>query len=105
MSLVKFKTTVKVPRSCIIVAAVVNAANEMGLSEMMLVTSGNDSKHKDGSKHFTDEALDFRTKHLDGNKKFRLADAVKKRLGEDYDVILEDVDGPNEHLHVEYDRK
>ena len=31
--------------------------------------------------------------------------AVATNLGPDFDVVLEDKDGPNEHLHVEYDPK
>ena len=69
----------------------------------MLVTSGNDSKHKVGSLHFVDRALDFRTKHLSTAEKHQLVAAVKKRLGSDYDVILESEGKPNEHLHIEHD--
>jgi hypothetical protein len=102
MPLLKFKSTVIVPKVCIIAAAVVNAANVLGLPDM-LVTSGNDSTHKKGSKHYEDKALDFRTKHLKREQKHALATGVRARLGLDYDVILESEGKVNEHLHVEFD--
>lgn len=104
-SLLKFKNTVVVPKVVIIAGAAINAANVVGLKVDMLVTSGNDSVHARGSKHYTDEALDFRTKHLTTNAKHAWSAELKRRLGRDFDVILEDEGGPNEHLHVEYDSK
>ena len=100
MALIKLKGTVKVPKSLVIACAVVNSANILNLPDM-LITSGNDSKHMPGSKHYLDEALDFRTKHLKKVDKHKLVTEVKKRLGLKYDVILEFEGGINEHLHVE----
>lgn len=104
MTILKYKSTVNVPAVCIIVSAVHNAATLLCI-EAIWVTSGNDSKHKDGSKHYVDAALDFRTKHLSLQQKTQLVRDVKKRLGEGYDVILESVGKVNEHLHIEYDPK
>lgn len=104
MSLLKLKETVIVPRTVIIAAAVINAANTLDLSDM-LITSGNDGIHMSHSKHYTDAALDFRTKHLAPEAKHLLLSTAKFRLGRDYDLVLEDENGPNEHLHVEYDPK
>jgi len=78
-----------------------------------VLTSGNDSKHGEGSLHhcltgkYTDglcRALDFRTKYetLNG-KEIALRDAVKAALGDDFDVVMEAVGTDNEHLHVEWD--
>jgi len=105
MALLKFQPSVVVPKVCIIAAAVVNAANVLKLPVDMLVTSGNDKVHARGSKHYTDEALDFRTHHITLGEKLALLAEVKKRLGRNYDAILEDRGGPNEHLHVEFDPK
>jgi hypothetical protein len=105
MSLLKFKTGVRVSRQAIIAAAVVNAANVLGLSVDMVCTSGNDSKHMADSKHYRDEALDFRTHHLAGVEKANFAREVRRRLGTDYDVMLEGLGTSNEHLHCEYDPK
>ena len=71
-----------------------------------VVTSANDSKHSQRSKHYVGDALDFRTKQatLDGREE-DLREEVKAALGDDFDVVLEDVGTDNEHLHVEYDPK
>jgi hypothetical protein len=103
MSLLKVKVGAVVPRTLIIAAGVVNAANSLGLAQDILITSGNDGTHMKGSKHYLDWALDFRTKTLTLTQKRALADTVKKRLGHEYDVILEGLGTANEHLHCEYD--
>ena len=102
VSLLKVKASVR-PRSLTISAGVINAASSMGLTEDMVITSGNDSTHMEGSKHYTGEALDVRTKHLPATLKTALAEMVRQRLGPKYQVILESVGTPNEHLHVEFD--
>lgn len=100
--MLKVKSTVR-PRSLVIAAAAINAAQELGLPGDVLITSGNDGKHMTGSKHYTDEALDLRTKHIGWHLASSWATAIKRRLGGDYQVLLEDYSKPNEHLHVEYD--
>lgn len=74
-----------------------NAANQIGLGDVW-VTSGNDGQHMDGSKHYTDEALDFRTRDFTLAQVHQWATAMRARLGVDYQVIVEPT-----HLHVEYD--
>jgi hypothetical protein len=103
MSLLKIKSTAVVPKVCVIAAAVINAANTLRLKQDMLITSGSEGIHMVGSLHYKDGALDFRTKHLSIPDKKALVTALKRRLGKNYDVILEDAGGTNEHLHVEYD--
>lgn len=105
MSLLKIKAGVIVSRQVIIAAGVVNAANQLELKMDMVITSGRDGKHKIGSLHDKNRALDFRTKHLPLATKRALTTAVKKRLGRDYDVIIEAIGKMNEHLHVEHDPK
>ena len=68
------------------------------------ITSANDSKHGDGSLHYYGRALDFRTHDFTGDKA-ELRAKVKDALGNDFDVVLEGVGTPNEHLHVEHDPK
>lgn len=67
-----------------------------------VITSANDSKHGTNSLHFRGGALDFRTKNYVGDKKW-LRDEIADCLGEEFDVVLEDLGEDNEHLHVEYD--
>ena len=69
-----------------------------------VITSANDSKHGKDSLHYRGRALDFRTKNYTGDKQ-ALRDEIKEALGADFDVILEDLGGDNEHIHVEYDPK
>ena len=104
-SLLKIKNTVVTPKVVIIAAAVINAANTLGIGQDMLITSANDGKHMKRSKHYTNAALDFRTKHLTSQEKDDLVKEVKRQLGAQYDIILEHRGGINEHLHVEFDPK
>lgn len=69
-----------------------------------VVTSANDSKHGTNSHHYKGNALDFRTKSFVGDKAW-LREEIDDCLGQDFDVVLEDLGGDNEHLHVEYDPK
>ena len=98
----KVKSTVR-PKSLWILAALVNSALDLHLTADMLVTSGNDSTHAEGSRHYEDAALDFRTKHLSPKDKYALIARLGERLGLDYDVLLEAEGTPNEHGHCEYD--
>lgn len=87
-----------------------------------VITSGADGAHKEGSYHGTGEAFDVRTKSLVGHSKREVAKEVAVALGGsgaekgikpgtfaydggEFDVLLEDLGGPNEHLHVELDRR
>lgn len=58
-----------------------------------------------GSRHYSGEAFDFRTKSLpDLLTKNQLIDNIKASLPDnEYDVILEYPGGYNEHGHCEYD--
>jgi hypothetical protein len=84
-------------------AAIVNSIYEKHGVECV-ITSVNDGKHKDDSKHYSDEAFDVRTKNIytDAIKK-RMVQEIKDSLGENFDVILEGEGTANEHLHIEYD--
>jgi hypothetical protein len=66
------------------------------------VTSGNDGSHMQDSLHYTGYALDFRTKDYVANKTL-LVQEIKEALGNQFDVLLENVGTDNEHCHVEYD--
>lgn len=71
-----------------------------------VVTSANDSKHSVKSLHYKGHALDFRTHYqaLNGLE-IALVNEIKECLGSDFDVLLEGVATPNEHIHLEYDPK
>lgn len=108
MAVVKVKSTVR-PRALFIMAACVNVVEEMGVRELfvsgeLLVTSANDSKHMKGSRHYSGDALDVRSKTMRSLVlKQEFLARVLSRLGESYQGILECQGGPNEHFHFEHD--
>ena len=69
-----------------------------------IITSGEDGRHSPKSLHYSGNALDYRTKNIVSIKeKMRVLAVCRERLGKNYDVLLECLNRPNEHLHVEYD--
>ena len=71
------------------------------------ITSANDSTHRPGSKHYSDEAFDVRTRNILAyfpqnvlGEARAWVGRMEKLLGADYDVIFE-----GDHIHVEYDPK
>lgn len=66
-----------------------------------VITSGGDGKHSRGSLHYSGNALDFRTRHLDSLEAVdRVVAAMRLALGAEYDVVKEPT-----HIHVEYQPK
>ena len=65
-----------------------------------LVVTGAVEGHKHPSKHIYGGGLDFRTRDLSGVNKGEFARLCRYRLGDGFDVVLEE-----SHLHVEYDYK
>ena len=62
--------------------------------------TGGVEDHEHPSKHVYGGAFDFRTRMLDEAQKEQLRALMKIRLGDGFDVVLEET-----HLHVEYDPK
>lgn len=65
-----------------------------------VITSVADGKHSRGSKHYSGNAVDWRTRHLLTSERDKITLDCKASLGDDFDVVLE-----SDHLHVEYDPK
>ena len=65
-----------------------------------VITSANDSKHGPNSLHYKGQALDLRTRHLNGQGLQAVYHKLKESLGEQFDVVLE-----SDHIHLEYDVK
>ena len=102
--MILFKGGVKTIPLLEILVSVANAYDELGLD--CVITSANDSKHMTGSKHYKDEALDFRTRTIPRDKLQGFLDRVKFKLNipaSGYFAQLEHVGKPNEHLHIELD--
>jgi hypothetical protein len=72
-----------------------------------IITSGNDSKHKKGSLHYQDNAIDIRGNNVPDEVMRRITEDIAWELGPDYDVIPEfySDDPLNDHIHIEYDPK
>ena len=70
-----------------------------------IITSGNNGKHKGGSKHYSNEAIDIRGNNVTDKQMQNIADNIRNSLGNNYDVILEYFpNNPvNDHIHIEYD--
>lgn len=66
----------------------------------LVITSVNDGKHKTNSLHYKGLAFDCRSRDLAPQFQAHARDELKKRLGKDYDVVLE-----KDHFHIEYDPK
>jgi len=99
--MLKIKAGVEPYRLLIMVAAVGNVAQTLLYPQDVVITSGIDGVHREGSKHYSLNAIDVRTNNFPTAKsKLIFQDSVKVRLGPDYDVVLEP-----DHLHIEYDPK
>jgi LysM repeat protein len=86
-----------------VIAAVATAARRLGLPNPV-ITSGNDSRHRDGSLHYSNRALDFRGNNITVAQGERLEQEVRAILGDRYDIDFEVFSNrSNNHLHVEYD--
>ena len=68
----------------------------------VVITSANDSVHGKTSRHYKNEALDFRTRNFpDEAAKLAFADALRAELGPAFTVLYEDPGGANQHLHAQ----
>lgn len=73
------------------------------IGKVGVITSGNDSTHKEGSKHYLDLAIDLRSKHLlDSFQKQMVYKMLVEALGPHYLVLFESEGKDNEHFHVGY---
>ena len=71
-----------------------------GVLEEFTITEGTGGKHGFGSLHFSGNAIDVRTRHLEESNKRKVRDIIAARLNEEFDVILEKT-----HIHVEFQPK
>ncbi len=66
--------------------------------ETLVITSGTDGRHMEGSLHYVGLAFDFRTRTVHPNDRMALTASLQAALGDEFDVILE-----SDHIHCEYD--
>lgn len=72
--------------------------------EGLVITAGSDGTHMAGSKHYTGEAVDLRSKTLNSTVKSGFIAILRAELGPQFTVLLEGEGTPNEHLHVQVRR-
>lgn len=66
----------------------------------VVITSAIDGTHSRGSLHYCGQAIDLRIRHMKADEPQMAAVALRKSLGNDYDVVLE-----SDHIHVEFQPK
>lgn len=85
------------------IRAAAEAATRLGLPQPV-ITSGNDSRHMNGSLHYQNRALDFRGNNLTLEQGRRFEAEMQRILGDRYDIQFETfANRSNNHLHVEFD--
>lgn len=69
-----------------------------------VITAGRDGRHRPGSLHYQNQAIDIRGNNLTQEQRSTLRDGLGGTLGDDYDVIFETFpDAPQrDHMHIEY---
>jgi len=104
----KLKKGVKItnltPQMVLAIRIVESVYHRLEPGHNLTITSIDEGQHGPGTLHGKGRAVDFRTKDFNGNK-YKLQNEVRAALGDDFDVVLEDMHGPNEHLHLEWDVK
>lgn len=89
------------PKILLAIQAAEGVWRDAGLKDLT-ITALLDGDHKIGSKHYKGEAVDLRTKST--GMATRLHSLLRTALPlSQYDVLLEDLNGPAEHVHVEAD--
>lgn len=71
--------------------------------EDLIFTSINDGRHGQDSLHPYGLAWDARSHHLTDEEANEVLRRARERLGDHYDILLEDEGLDNEHFHVEWD--
>ena len=106
----KLKEGVKIdglcPQICVALMAAHQVYSEAGALEMCITRGSEgidgDGVHKNGSLHYTGEAVDLRVLRIGitPREAAEIARTLNHRLGKDFDVIFE-----GNHIHVEFDPK
>ena len=98
----KFKKGVKVKgiKPELLIALVVADTCWKRFGEELVVTSVTDSKHGEDSLHPSGNAGDLRTRYFTNAIKELVAQDLRERLTDEYDVVVE-----GDHIHLEFDPK
>lgn len=105
MALLRVSSNVQ-PKVIHITAAISRVAGKLVTPDEVLIRYGMDGVHSANSLHYALRAVDVRTHNFpDVQSKHEFILSLQAELGKDYDLVLEDLGTPNEHLHVEFDPK
>src|SRR5574341_554624 len=85
-------------RTLIVFSVILDAWERRAPGIDPVLTSANDGKHMATSKHYVDDAWDWRTFNLPRSTVDMIAEDLRHQLGPNYDVVIE-----KDHLHLEYD--
>jgi len=98
----KFKYGVKVKgiKPELLIALVVADTCWKRYGDELVVTSLTDSKHGNGSLHPSGYGGDLRTRNFPKNMVEAVAQDLRERLTDEYDVVVE-----SDHIHIEFDPK
>ena len=106
--MILFKPNVRLKRFTPAIRFILISLDDLNARELedyptdFVVTSINDSKHKDNSKHYIDLAVDVRSKNFASEfiKKMFVQD-MQNRLGSRFYVVYENAGTENEHFHIQ----
>lgn len=72
-----------------------------GQPDDLVITSANDSTHGEDSRHYSDEALDIRSKSFSHQTKEIFRKSLESNLGPKFRVLFEGKGTDNEHFHAQ----
>jgi hypothetical protein len=115
--MVRFKVNVRIkeltPALLWMLTCVSRVSKMHALFPTIVITSINDSKHSENSRHYTDEAIDIRTHNFPNDivKKIFL-DTLDRELNRNpeatklgaFTLLHESIGTPNEHFHIQVKR-
>lgn len=82
-----------------------SAFRDIAPKSEFVITAMTDGKHMKNSLHYKGLAVDIRSNMLDEPLKFKILHEGKRRLGANFDFILEGLNTAQEHYHLEFDPK
>jgi len=95
--------TSKLSARMLAAVATIDTVSRRTIGRGAIITSGVDGTHRDGSKHYTGNAVDLRTNDLAVstiNVYARELDEALNGRGHRFDVLI-----ASNHIHIEYDPK
>lgn len=106
---IRFKDGVRLnadaPAIAFILAALNLAARDVDLKlpeDGLIITAGRDGQHMEGSKHYTDEAIDLRSHNFPSRAAAVVfVSRLGSILGRRFSVLFEDAGTSNEHFHIQ----